>query len=402
MRIKKIYARNMTEALKKVKAELGEDAVILKTERAPGGSRFSSGGIEVTAAVDWEGGMTEGNAATFVPPVRPAAEAKDANRAAIDEYVGSSAPQASIAGAQEVSELRQELHRMQSMLSHLTEVVRHQETRHVPRELRKSYEQLIAHGVNAEVAERVVGLAADSLSPEQLLQPIEVRREVERQVALSFCNACRTSEGSRPKVFAVVGPTGVGKTTTIAKLAARARVIDGLSVGLISTDTYRIAAVEQLRTFAAIADIPLEVVYTAEEMKRALRKFAYADQVYIDTTGRSPHDAERIHQLQELVYAATPTETHLALSLTTRDEDQLEVLEKYRALRYNRLLFTKLDETSCPGSLLNIAFHAELPVSFVTHGQSVPDDVLKAGREVLSRLVLGNVTVSDLATRVAA
>lgn len=404
MRIKKIYAKNMTEALRKVKAELGEDAVILKTKRVSGTGLFAGQGIEVTAAVDWEGTRREAKPVEFTPPVQPGATDTPPRRLGVERQAAATyEPSAhrSAAGA-EVDELRDELQRMRSMLGHLTEMVRQRDGRHVPLELRTSFAQLTSQGVTPEVAEKVIASIADSLSPKELLQPALVRQHLERQVGLCFRTARPMDSASKPQVIAVVGPTGVGKTTTIAKLAARARVFDGRSVGLISTDTYRIAAVEQLRTFAEIADIPLEVVYTPDEMKRALRKFAYSDQVYIDTTGRSPYASGRIRELQEMVEAAQPSETHLALSLATRDEDQLDVLERYRPLRYNRLLFTKIDETCCPGSLLNIAFHAELPVSYVTNGQGVPNDLIVAERRTLASLVLGEFEPEPLLTGSAA
>ncbi len=391
MRIKRVCAKNMTEALRKVREELGEDAVILKTERIPGTGVRGGRGIQVTAAVEWESSVPQREPLPFTPPVRPGAGDAQPRSAVVEPDGVTYEPVARRpAPSTEIEELRQELHRVQSLLGHLTEFVRQRDGRNVPQELRQSYDHLTSQGVGPEVAEKVIAAAAEELRSQSLFQPAAVRECLRRQVGLCFHAARSNVQPGGPRVIAVVGPTGVGKTTTIAKLAARDRVFDGLSVGLISTDTYRIAAVEQLRTFAEIADIPLEVVYTPEEMRRALRKFAFSDRIYIDTTGRSPHDSGRIKELQEMVTAAQPTETHLALSLTTRDEDQLDVLESYRPLRYNRLLFTKLDETGAPGSLLNVSYRAELPVSFVTNGQSVPNDLIAADRQTLADLVLGD------------
>jgi flagellar biosynthesis protein FlhF len=193
----------------------------------------------------------------------------------------------------------------------------------------------------------------------------------------------------RRKVVALVGPTGVGKTTTIAKLAANFRLRDGIRMGLVTVDTYRIAAVEQLRTYAEIIDLPMKVVTGPNEMSRALAELRGMDLVLIDTAGRSPKDEPRIQELRQLLEEAEVDETHLVLSLTASTRSLEAGVEKFAAAGVTSLILTKLDEALGMGGLLSIARKVPLPISYVTTGQDVPDDIETASARRLSRLILG-------------
>ena len=144
----------------------------------------------------------------------------------------------------------------------------------------------------------------------------------------------------------LIGPTGVGKTTTIAKLAANFALFEGKSVGLITIDTYRIAAVEQLKTYAEIINLPIEVVYTVGEFKKALSKLGDKDLILVDTAGRSQKNKHHIKELKQFLAGRNPDETHLVLSANTKLDDLLETAEAFQAVSYNRLIITKLDETN--------------------------------------------------------
>ncbi|MEM9167765.1 MAG: flagellar GTP-binding protein, partial [Planctomycetota bacterium] len=178
------------------------------------------------------------------------------------------------------------------------------------------------------------------------------------------------------------------KTTTLAKLAARAKLRHGRSVGLITTDTYRIAAVEQLRTYAEIIGLPLKVVADPSEMPEALESMATLDEVLIDTAGRSQHDTERLTELRSYLDQADPHETHLVLSCVASDAVLARAAERFGALGPNRLLMTKLDEAVELGVLLGLLSKVGAPLSYVTTGQEVPDDIEPAGAERLARQIL--------------
>jgi flagellar biosynthesis protein FlhF len=179
----------------------------------------------------------------------------------------------------------------------------------------------------------------------------------------------------KQKIIVFVGPTGVGKTTTIAKLAARATLNEGKSVGLISADTYRIAAVEQLRTYSDILNIPLHVIYQAAEVKDALGKLKHHDLIMIDTAGRSHRDDQQLHELKGLLDEIESKEIYLLLSCTTRQQDVRDILEKYKFLDDFKIIITKIDEAAAFGTLVNVPMLTHKPISFMTTGQSVPDDI---------------------------
>ena len=197
----------------------------------------------------------------------------------------------------------------------------------------------------------------------------------------------------RPRVAALVGPTGVGKTTTLAKLAANFRLRDGVRVGLITVDTYRVAAVDQLRTYANLIDVPMHVVTTPREMPQALDDLAGNDLVLIDTAGRSPQDDLRIQELRGFLQAARADEVHLVLSLTAGLRHLSLAVDRFRRVGPTAVLLTKLDEASGCGSILSAARQAELPLSYLTTGQDVPDDIEIADPlRIAERLLQGEAT----------
>ena len=193
----------------------------------------------------------------------------------------------------------------------------------------------------------------------------------------------------RCRVVALVGPTGVGKTTTIAKLAANFRLRDKWNVGLITVDTYRIAAVEQLRTYADIIDLPMQVVSTPREMREAVDRFSQMDLILVDTAGRSPRDEIKIRELRTLLSEARADEVHLVLSSAASAASLTVTAERFAPAGATALILTKLDEASGLGHLLPIVRGARLPLSYLTNGQNVPDDIESVDVRRLAQSVLG-------------
>lgn len=198
----------------------------------------------------------------------------------------------------------------------------------------------------------------------------------------------RLAPGKR-RLVALVGPTGVGKTTTIAKLAANFRLREKRRVGLITVDTYRIAAVEQLRTYADIIDLPMRVVATPHEMREAVEAMSGLDLVLLDTAGRSPQDEVKLRELKLFLSEAQADEIHLVLSSTASTATLVRTAERFSALGTTALVLTKLDEAGALGSLLPLWRSCKLPLSYLTNGQNVPDDIAPADRRRLAREVLG-------------
>jgi flagellar biosynthesis protein FlhF len=190
------------------------------------------------------------------------------------------------------------------------------------------------------------------------------------------------------RLVAMVGPTGVGKTTTIAKLAANYRLREKKRVGLITVDTYRVAAVEQLRTYADIIDLPMEVVATPREMREAVARLQDLDLILMDTAGRSPRDEVRIQELKSMLGEAGAAEVHLVLSSTASARSLLGTVERFAEIGATALLLTKLDEATSYGHLLPVVRNSQLPLSYLTDGQDVPDDIQVAEPRKLAQLLL--------------
>lgn len=204
-----------------------------------------------------------------------------------------------------------------------------------------------------------------------------VSREICRGILLA--GAITPPEpGQGPKVIALVGPTGVGKTTTIAKLAAQLSFNQGKRVALLCLDNYRIAAAEQIRTYAEIIGIPLDIVFSADEYARALAAPRKLDYVFIDTAGRSPLNTAQVGELAQVFAQRPPDETHLLISATTKSDDLAGILEGFAPLNYSRIIVSKLDETRSLGCIYNLNKLAQVPISYFAVGQSVPDDLRAA------------------------
>ena len=186
-----------------------------------------------------------------------------------------------------------------------------------------------------------------------------------------------------------MGPTGVGKTTTVAKLAAVYSLQQGKKVALITTDTYRIAAVEQLRRYANILHVPLAVVYTADDLQSALDQYKEAEVILVDTAGRSPQQGLHLAELRNLLASIPDLQTALVVSATTKAEDLELIYERFRIFSPCQVVFTKIDETESAGTLLSLVNLMQVPVGFIANGQNVPDDLKAANPNLLANLILG-------------
>ena len=194
--------------------------------------------------------------------------------------------------------------------------------------------------------------------------------------------------GTGPRVVILVGPTGVGKTTTIAKLAAGFRLA-GRGLGLVTIDTYRIAAVEQLKVYGDIIGIPVEVVMTPGALREAVNKMKNQELILVDTAGRSPSHKLHLNELRGFVEAVPSREVHLVLSATATRANLMKAIESFAQVGVDRLLVTKIDEAATLGAVVSAAHAAAKPLSYVTHGQSVPDDLREADALTLAKAMLG-------------
>ena len=200
------------------------------------------------------------------------------------------------------------------------------------------------------------------------------------------------ANGSKANVFFFIGPTGVGKTTTIAKIASKYKVEYNKKVAFITADTYRIAATEQLRVYANILDAPMTIVYTSEEMDAAIQKLQDYDMIFVDTAGFShKNDSQRAEMKMMLnnISLEYEKEVFLVLSATTKYKDLLDIVDKYNEITKYKLIFTKLDETNLYGNLLNIKLYSGADLSYATTGQNVPDDIELFDTQRIVKQLLG-------------
>ncbi|MBP7461853.1 MAG: flagellar biosynthesis protein FlhF [Candidatus Delongbacteria bacterium] len=369
MRIKKFQAKDIKEALSMVKKELGAQAVILKSETIKSRGHWGNESVEITAAVDMTQQDHDILRQTAQESKRPLdfqtqlssteTESPAADRIdlpAEPEYITFS-----FHGDDKIKYFQKILYKNEMTPFHLIKLTK----------------QVLENYQPTMDMPEIAGLFRESLR---------------RSIRISGQLLLRKN---KPTIMALIGPTGVGKTTTIAKLAANFSIYGKLKIGLITIDTYRIAAVDQLRTFAEIINLPLKVVYNEQGMLEALDEFLGMNLILIDTAGRSPKNEDQIHELQDLLQVAQPEETHLVLSATTKLNDNLDVISRFGIIPIHRLIFTKLDETESFGMIFNILQTIPKPVSYFTTGQSVPEDIELANEDYLVNRILGELNVDS-------
>lgn len=367
MIVKKFVGRDMQEAMKKIRRELGPDAVMLgsKAVRKKGlAGLFSPKIVEVTAVYE--------PAAKQAPAAPACADAKK-NRNGSDR---------------DLSELHQRMTRLQQTVDDFVGRMEQagRQTPDFPREVGRLYEQLLASDVSEDVARALLeevaqATAKTGVEPAAALEQLILERLGE-PVPLKLKKFKRTA-------VMIAGPTGVGKTTTLVKLAGLFSCTQGLKVGLINTDTYRVAAWEQLKTYADIMDIPVNIAYSAGELSFALKTLENMDVVLVDTAGKSPRDEGYINELKELLAASSMDEVLLTLSINTGARALRDIAKNYAFLKECKVVVTKLDEVNSWGNALNIAVYTGKPITYVTTGQSVPDDIEQMDARKIVANILG-------------
>lgn len=259
--------------------------------------------------------------------------------------------------------------------------------------LRLIYNKLIDNEVDEKYANALVNEIESSLKKESNIDSILAG--VYQKIILKLGEPDIINLGERQKVVFFVGPTGVGKTTTIAKIASKFQLNEHKKVAFITSDTYRIAAVEQLNTYANILDVPVKVVYTEEEIRNALNEFKEYDLILVDTAGRSHKNIEQREAVIDLYQSIKKqdldidSEVYLVLSVTTKYRDLISIAKAYENLGNFKLLFTKLDETSTLGNIFNIKLLTGAKLSYTTAGQNVPDDIETINVQKLAKQLLG-------------
>ena len=380
MKVKKFMAASMPDAMKQIRTELGKDAVILNSRVVYTGGVlgfFKKRNIEVMAALD------ANQESEQKPSVKPAAVQDHS-----DDYKGN-AEDAQFSSLKTSDELIREISSLKQMMSSLAssnqaipvhpEAIRKAQFILDEQEIDKSVqdhvlqallEKWYLRGANAKDSE------IDAWLHEELIKQIE---DIPFE-GISFSK----------KYINVAGPTGVGKTTTLAKMAAECVIKHRKKAAFITADTYRIAAIDQLKTYASILNMPLEVCYTIEDFRQAADKLKEFDVVLIDTAGRNFRNKQYVEDLKNVIDFENEMETFLVLSLTSKQKDMEEIYNQFSIIDIDKLIFTKADETSTYGSMYNIIHKYKKGAAYITNGQDVPDDILMAGPEAIVKQLMGN------------
>lgn len=384
MRIKRYEAPTIQEALMKVKKDLGPEAVILYTKTFRKGGMLGLFGkpmAEITAGVDLNLLDDVAKRKAAVPMTPPVVE-----RSEVVVKKPTSAPVLSLApplsmgsmdpARAKVKALQRELNEMKtsSVANALRDLSQADASTLLSEGFSKIKKKLTRQEVEDFLIQKIIrGMISEKIDPEV---HEEVTQWVNRFVAGAVKVAPPSPAANFQKVLAFVGPTGVGKTTTLAKLAARFSLIERKKVAMVTADTYRIAATEQLKTYGRIMGIPVEVADSAEEISNILSKYKGMDLVLLDTAGRSPSSDEQLDELKNFIARSQADEIHLVLSATTKYFDMIRIIERFgAAVPINRMIFTKLDETRYYGAFLNLMNNFQIPLSYYATGQNVPDDL---------------------------
>jgi flagellar biosynthesis protein FlhF len=423
MTISKFYGKTKEEAIEKAKEEFGENAVIMnvKEEKPSGVFRaFKNPNYEVTAAMEEKDTMA--NALKAHESINLTAdEAIDLSKTQAENLQPGGRSDNEFAEAvkkQKERELRVEKKRQErlereqkekeqideridSLQNRIDETINGRDRADGEQELAQSsealsfvrilYRTLIENEVNEKYVNQIVGEIEKFIRPGNGVDII--LSNVYQKLILRFGQPKTLDiSGAKPHVVFFIGPTGVGKTTTIAKIASKYKMEYEKKVAFITADTYRIAATEQLQVYANILDAQMEIVYSKDEINEAIEKLSDADLIFVDTAGFSHKNEDQRQDIKDLldeVNEEYKKDVYLVLSSTTKYNDLLDIVDMYRGLTSYRLIFTKLDETTSYGNMLNIKLYSGAELSYVTCGQNVPDDIEVFDTQKIVKCLLG-------------
>ncbi len=385
----------MTEALSKVREELGSDAIILGTRTEKRGGVLDFMGqrlIEVTAAIDDGeeapvGGRSSGDAkpATAPAPVSPSEAAlyppeRPVTYERRDGKLGPAVPNnrvdvKSVESQVDLDRMMKEISDLKSSVKVLAESSLTGDMSGLPPKLAMLLSLLKENGLEDAIAKRIVRQLLDELTGTELSDSVMIAKRTTDMLITSIGEVSPIIfAGAKPRMVAFVGPTGSGKTTTIAKLAADFTLNMRKNVSILTIDTRRVDAVGQLKAYCRILNIPLNIAYTPDELPSLMPMIMKSDITLIDTPGSGPMDKPQMIEMVEFLQKIVPQEVHLVMSVTTSFEEMKRIHENFSVLKPNRVLFTKLDETVRYGPLMSFAINAKKPLSYFTFGQNVPGD----------------------------
>lgn len=377
MKIKKYLVKDVREAMRMIKEELGDDAVILNTRKVKKGGFFGIGAktyFEVTAVVEDEKKKEPPKKVTR-EDIYKLQEILMKNRSAQQVYQPQ--PQR--------GDVEEEIEKIKEMISELKSMMVSGKNE-IPPGIRTVMNGMRKQEVDEEVVSKVVEylrITYGDVDPDS--------KEFKYKLAEYFVPFIKAEEVDLSGKILFVGPTGVGKTTTLAKLAAKLKLEMKKRVAILTFDTYRIAAADQLKTYASIMDIPIRVAYTPQEAGMALSAMIDYDVILMDTAGRSQKNDIQMGELKVIADAVKPDKVFLVLSMNYRLLDVKDIIRRFRVAEPTHVILTKMDETSSFGHFVNVPLHSNLPIVYVTNGQRVPEDIFEANPVELAKILAGGV-----------
>ena len=378
MKMKKYTAPTIAEAMKQIRVELGDDAVIINSKVVTTKKYFGlvqKKHFVVVAGVDRFEQKQASPTFTSFQQYEPPEESKLVQaETEIPNIVKESDMTTSTNQVMIPEELRKEIHDLKLIMQSLKKQT-----------VQEGYPDELLYVIeflrNQELDEKLITEISD-----ELFVHIQKEEQSKKQLLEMAKNYLYNRLTSLPlngldyhkKYVHVLGPTGVGKTTTIAKMAARAVLEKKKKIGFITTDTYRIAAIEQLKTYAALLQAPVEIVYSSEDYQNAINKMAHLDLIFIDTAGRNYKEVKYVDDLQKLIEFGDTAQSYLVLSLTSKQKDLEVIIEKFGTIPIEKFIFTKLDETNSIGTMFNLMIKYSKGLAYYTNGQEVPEDIEQA------------------------
>ncbi|HHV97745.1 MAG TPA: flagellar biosynthesis protein FlhF [Clostridiaceae bacterium] len=391
MKIKKYTASTIQEAMLKVKMDLGKDALIINTRNIRGKGFFKffkKPTVEVIAAVDEQksSSIEIQDAANFREALnkQSASVIKMQNQTRLDLLESK------------FNSMEETLKNIYTQIKKISdESIDNSSTSNCKKSKKGLpqlfYDNLIKNEVDADIANELISQVCEQLGDNDSVNDFINTLYKKVTSLIGKPSTISLEHSKKPYVVIFAGPTGVGKTTTIAKLAAHYYLSYNKKVSMITADTYRIAAVEQLKVYADILGIPLSIVRSPGEMKEAIKNFEDSDLILIDTAGRSYRDTSSFEEIKQTINAADADEIYIVLSMTMSTRNCKEVLENYKFLNNYKIIFTKYDEISAPGIILNTLYYARKQVSYITTGQNVPDDIEVFDTDKIAKKIIGNI-----------
>ena len=420
MIIKKFQAKTEEAALELAKKELGSGIVVMNVKKLKKKGLFSifkPQQVEVTVALEEEEKQNFREAVAKVSEIARQSEAAGNSQSVKTDAVQmakqvkaepmpqpektkQSEKEEKITDSRQETTIEEKLSTLQNLLEKQISSAQEEEKDNAEEEKKEDsnvaffqllYKILLDNEIEEAYADQLVDELDGSVKPDM---PIDYLLSVVYQKMVLKFGQIKTIQPAEkgPKLIYFIGPTGVGKTTTIAKIASRFSVVEKKKIVLLTADTYRIAAAEQLRTYANILDVPFRIIYTPQEIRNAIEDYAAYDYIFVDTSGHSQKNTDQRDDTLALLRAAdgqAEKEVYLVVSATTKYRDLLNIADTYRELTDFRLVFTKLDETQCQGNLFNLRLHTDAPMSYVTCGQNVPDDISEFDAQKTVKLLLG-------------